>query len=336
MRYALSARGRLAALPCLITVVVMVTAGVSLPAAATPGTNPADSEGGSPSLQTALENASRGYTDAKKRLAASRKRQADLVRQQAELEKRMAPLSRDAEAVAEAAYSGARVDMLAAAFESRSIPGFLDRSAMLEYLSWQNNEKVDTFRAARDTLDRQRRKIDAEVRVQAAQEKAMAKRKADAERALAAVGGTLADGYGRSGLRAARSGPRGWGSCSMDDPTTSGCLTPRMAHALSQARAIGFTRYTRCFRLASFGEHGKGRACDFAASASGFGGAATGGDRTYGNRMAAWFVDNADRLGVLYVIWYRQIWMPGLGWRSYSGGGSPSSAHTNHIHLSVQ
>ena len=45
---------------------------------------------------------------------------------------------------------------------------------------------------------------------------------------------------------------------------------------------------------------------------------------------------NASRLGVLYVIWFRQIWMPGTGWRSYSGSGSPSAAHTNHVHLSVQ
>ena len=44
---------------------------------------------------------------------------------------------------------------------------------------------------------------------------------------------------------------------------------------------------------------------------------------------------NADRLGVLYVIWYRQIWMPGTGWRAYSGSGGPQRDHTNHVHLSV-
>jgi hypothetical protein len=46
-------------------------------------------------------------------------------------------------------------------------------------------------------------------------------------------------------------------------------------------------------------------------------------------------VKNASRLGVMYVIWYRQIWMPGQGWRSYSGSGGPSATHTNHVHLSV-
>jgi hypothetical protein len=170
----------------------------------------------------------------------------------------------------------------------------------------------------------------------------MAKRKSDAERALSAVGGGTADGPNGSGGRAARSAPRNSDGtfpsqgCSVDDPTSGGCLTARTSHALSQARAAGFSRFTACFRQASFGEHGKGRACDFSASASGFAGAATGGDRQYGNRLAAWCIANSDRLGVLYVIWFNRIWMPGTGWRAYNGGGSPSSAHTNHVHLSIQ
>ena len=63
---------------------------------------------------------------------------------------------------------------------------------------------------------------------------------------------------------------------------------------------------------------------------------ATGGDRVYGNNLAAFFVRNASQLAVLYVIWYRQIWLPATGWRSYGGAnGDPSSDHTNHVHLSV-
>ena len=70
-----------------------------------------------------------------------------------------------------------------------------------------------------------------------------------------------------------------------------------------------------CHRSGGSGEHPKGRACDFAAQKGGFGGDATGGDRTYGNNLAAYFLRNADRLGVLYVIWYRQIWLPSSGWQ---------------------
>ena len=129
-----------------------------------------------------------------------------------------------------------------------------------------------------------------------------------------------------------------WASegCSIGDPTSNGCLTPRTLHALQQAKAAGFTHYVHCWREASFGEHPKGRACDFAAAPGGFGGIATGSDRAYGNRLAAWFIDNADRLGVLYVIWFRQIWLPGIGWRSYQSSDDPAASHRNHVHLSVQ
>jgi hypothetical protein len=110
-----------------------------------------------------------------------------------------------------------------------------------------------------------------------------------------------------------------------------------MNHSYKEARLAGFSRYTACFRNASFGEHGKGRACDFSASKGGFkDAAATGNDKVYGSNLAAWCVNNADRLGVLYVIWYRRIWMPSTGWRAYNGGGGASAAHTNHVHLSVQ
>jgi len=63
------------------------------------------------------------------------------------------------------------------------------------------------------------------------------------------------------------------------------------------------------------GQHGDraGQPGDFAAQQDGFGGPATGSDRTYGNNLATFFVASADRLGVLYVIWYRQIWLPGSG-----------------------
>jgi hypothetical protein len=118
------------------------------------------------------------------------------------------------------------------------------------------------------------------------------------------------------------------------DPTTSGCLTPRTLHALQQARLSGFNHYTACWRQSTWGEHPLGRACDFAADVGGFGGVATGSSRDYGNRLAGYFIANASRLGVLYVIWYHQIWEPSNGWHYYKGDGTPSGDHMNHVHLS--
>jgi hypothetical protein len=121
------------------------------------------------------------------------------------------------------------------------------------------------------------------------------------------------------------------------EQATGGSITPRTAHAMVQAQAAGFTRFVSCYRsLEDGGEHPRGRACDFSVSPNGgFGGDATGEAFDYGNNLAAFFIFNADRLGILYVIWYQKIWLPGSGWRSYSGCCDASSKHTNHVHLSM-
>jgi hypothetical protein len=197
------------------------------------------------------------------------------------------------------------------------------------------------LRLAKEEAAKQQALLDAEVANEAKQLGELDKQKRAAEKALAAVGGLVTAGY-TGAVPDAQPAPRtasgGWPSesASLIDPTgTGGHITPRMYHALTEARLAGFRRFTRCWRTQSWGEHPRGRACDFSVSTGGFGGVATGGDKTYGNRLAAWCKKNAEALGVLYVIWFRQIWMPGIGWRAYSGRGDPSSEHTNHVHLSV-
>ncbi|MBN1172910.1 MAG: hypothetical protein JXA67_12110 [Micromonosporaceae bacterium] len=119
------------------------------------------------------------------------------------------------------------------------------------------------------------------------------------------------------------------------DPTTGqGCLTPRTAHVIDQARAAGYGK-PGCYRPSGPGEHPKGRACDWMMTS---GGAATGEQKARGDQFATWAVANADRLGIMYVIWYRQIWTPSQGWHAYTnpwGGDDPSGWHTNHVHISV-
>ncbi|MFG3423179.1 hypothetical protein [Micromonospora sp. NPDC048063] len=119
------------------------------------------------------------------------------------------------------------------------------------------------------------------------------------------------------------------------DPTTGrGCLTPRTAHVIAQAKQAGYGN-PGCYRPAGPGEHPKGRACDWMMTS---GGPATGAQRQRGDAMAAWAVANADRLGIMYVIWYRQVWSPARGWRPYRnpfGQTGPGGEHTNHVHISV-
>jgi hypothetical protein len=128
----------------------------------------------------------------------------------------------------------------------------------------------------------------------------------------------------------------------VDDPTpANGCITPRTLHALNEAKRAGYTWYVSCYRPGDRYEHPKGRACDFAAYPGGFVNRSAGGEnKAYGDRLAAFLVKNAKALGVMYVVWYCQIWQYGVGWHRYNSAGSncgdaPAPDHTNHVHLSV-
>jgi hypothetical protein len=317
----------------------------AFPAAAAPTPTPkpsgTDDEGGTPTLREVLEAAARGYLDAKAKLENSKKRQIELTLQLKQVEDRLAALVVEIGQVAAVAYRTGRLGTMTALLNSTSPDSFLERAAAADLIAMRDDAQMRRLTQAQAAVSQAKAAIDAEVREQQKQTAIMKKRRDDAQRALAAVGGRPTGGYVSASSPLARPAPRNsdgsWPreSCTIDDPTTSGCITPRMLHAYREARADGFTRYTSCYRSGGGGEHPKGRACDFAAQRGGFGGTATGGDRTYGNNLAAYFVRNADRLGVLYVIWYRQIWFPGNGWRSYSGCCNPAAMHTNHVHLSV-
>jgi hypothetical protein len=307
-----------------------------------------DDEGGSAELREQLEAASKGFIDAKAKLDASTKRQKELTAHLKQLEGELAGRSAALGELAGQAYRHGRLGPMTALLNSTSPDGFLERATALEAVANNEDRALDALTDSREQEARAKAAVDQEIREQTKQVAVMAARKKQAEGALAKAAaannnsGGSSGGITGSGGGTAKPAPRNsdgsWPSesCSQNDPTTSGCITPRTLHALQQAKAGGFTRYVSCYRSGGSGEHPKGRACDFAAQKGGFGGDATGGDRTYGNNLAAYFLRNADRLGVLYVIWYRQIWLPSSGWRSYGGaGGDPASDHTNHVHLSV-
>ncbi|MEH0937152.1 coiled-coil domain-containing protein [Micromonospora psammae] len=327
------------------------SAPIASPATAAPTTRLAapDDEGGTPALRAQLETASKGWLDAKAALERSTKRQQELNTQLKTVESELTVRSGKVGEIAGVAYRTGRLGPMSALLNSSSPEGFLDRAAALETVATNEDRELRDLLRTRDEANRTRAELNKEIVEQRKQITVMAKRKQQAERALAVAaadkpaatsGGGSARGTSTSNAKAAPRNPDGsWPSesCSVNDPTpANGCITPRTHNALKQAQAAGYTRYVSCYRPSGSGEHPKGRACDFAAQKNGFGGDATGGDRTYGNNLAAYFIRNADRLGVLYVIWYRQIWLPSSGWKSYSGAnGDPSSDHTNHVHLSM-
>jgi peptidoglycan DL-endopeptidase CwlO len=304
-----------------------------------------DEEGGTKSLRSALESAAKGHIEAKNKLENSKKRQKQLTVTLAQAKQRTTELQGRVSEVANRAYRQGRFNTMTLLLNASSPDAFMERALRLDQMAQVDGKALTGYREALETTQRAKQAIDLEIKEQQKQVTVMAKKKQQAEQALAIAGG----GASRSGFinansplakPAARNSDGSWPkeSCSVSDPSPGGggCITPRTLNAYQQARAAGFKRYTGCFSQRSSGEHPKGRACDFSAASSGFENVnASGGDRTYGNNLAAYFVKNASRLGVLYVIWYRQIWHPGTGWRAYSGSGGPSATHTNHVHLSV-
>ncbi|MEV1144383.1 hypothetical protein [Micromonospora sp. NPDC049799] len=328
--------GRRSPLIAVLAAVAMLLGVGAAPAYAEPN------EGGSKKLRDTLEATAKAHIEAQAKLTNSQRRQKELTSQLAAVEVRLVDLTEQVGEVAAQSYRLGRLSAAAMLLESTSPEAFLERAANLDTMAQRDGKKIRELTDVREEARAAKIAIDGEIREQQKQVLVMAKRKREAEAALAAVSSGSSGGFSGGSSTSARPAPRNsdgsWPSesCSVNDPTTSGCITPRTLNALQQTQAAGYKRYVSCYRSGGSGEHPKGRACDFSAAAGGFEDrTATGGDKAYGDALAAWHVRNAGRLGVLYVIWYRQIWHPGTGWRSYGGSGSPAADHTNHVHLSM-
>jgi hypothetical protein len=337
-------RRQLARAVTLIAAVFVLIAMAATPSSAAPGDPTAPPNEGTENMTLAqlIEATNAAWLDAQSALEASKKHQTELANQMAAIQRELAPIEAEVNVIAAAAYRTGGLRTAAAVLNSDSPETFMNRSLMVNTIALYNDRQLRKLNKLRADLTEAKKAIDAEVANQQKQADIMKKKKEETEKALALAGGKATGGFVSATSPVAAPAPRNPdGSypadpCIIDDPTTSGCVTRRMLHAYNEARKAGFGRYTSCFRPSGPYEHPKGRACDFAASASGFGGTATGNDRLYGNNLAAFFVRNASALAVLYVIWFRQIWTPSAGWHAYNGGSDPSSAHTNHVHLSVK
>lgn len=130
-----------------------------------------------------------------------------------------------------------------------------------------------------------------------------------------------------------------------DDPSTGGQITARLLHLYQQTLAAFPNTGWGCYspRPGTTSEHPLGRACDI----------------TFGNQIGQrpnpaqldagwavtnWMKDNADVLGVSYLIWQGQIWSVSRdaeGWRPYNGGGmhdpyDVTGGHYDHLHVTVK
>ncbi|MQA87444.1 MAG: hypothetical protein GEV03_23175 [Streptosporangiales bacterium] len=119
-------------------------------------------------------------------------------------------------------------------------------------------------------------------------------------------------------------------------PTSGDSITPRMQTVRDEIdRRFGPFVTIGCWRAGVGGEHPLGRACDFMLST---GGAMPSAENVeLGWAIANWARANADRLGIMYIIYRQQIWdiRSGGGWEMMEDRGSITANHYDHPHISV-
>jgi hypothetical protein len=318
----------------------------SAPALADPGTGSSaapDEKGGdelsdNATLNDVLESTNRKYVQAKAEVARSTAVQKVLAAQIKDAEVKRDALVPEVQAIAARQYENGPLTGSSFLLGSGSADDFLAKAVSLEEINSLNDHKLHELNQAIDDVNAKKAALDAEVRAQQTSLLAMQKQKESADQALQLVGGdSLTQGFVLAKSPVAAPAPRnaqgGFSpeKCTVDDPTTDGCITPRMLHLYQEVKKAGFNRFVGCHRNGGPFEHPKGRACDWSLQKSGFSVAHNADMKNYGNNVMAFLVRNADRLGIYYVIWFAQIWFPATGWHAYHG----VSNHKDHVHVSV-
>ncbi|HEX6685941.1 MAG TPA: hypothetical protein VF062_24405 [Candidatus Limnocylindrales bacterium] len=332
--------------------VVILTLGLAPPVAAQPEPDQTapPNEGGIPTLDTLRSNlqaAASRYIEAEAQLEASQKKQLEAQDKLTLAELDMTRVKASVANYAAEAYRTGRLGVIGMMLQANTQDEFLNRAVALNKMTQYDQTRLHAFLEAKKRAQDAKTEIDVQIQIQNGAKAEMAKRQAAAESALAAAGGTkVRVDFDASNLPTANPAPRNSDgslpsqSASVDDPTTGGRITPRLNHALSESKRLGWKWFVSCWRSGSQYEHPKGRACDWATHPDGFKGTAVENYKIYGDRLASFYVKNAKALGVMYVVWYCTIWVYGSGWRRYNStgsrcGDSPANDHTNHVHLSV-
>ncbi|WP_433346827.1 coiled-coil domain-containing protein [Micromonospora sp. CA-111912] len=319
-----------------------ILAGPAAPAFAAPSTPKPSGheEDDEPKLITdVIEAANRDYTQAQAKLNKSKDRQRKLDEEVKRAEQELNALAPQISEMAAQSYRTGRIGAMAMLLESGTPDSFVERATALDQLNMINARKLGEVNDAKEHAEQAKLAVEVEIREQIKQTAIMGGKQRDAKKALALVGGKgFTGGLVNATSPVAKIAPGrtsdgDWRpeSCSENDPTTSGCITPRTLHAYKETKKANFHRFVGCYRPGGPWEHPKGRACDWSLQKSGFAPWHNNDTRMYGNNLAAFLIRNADRLGIYYVIWNRQIWFPASGWSSYSG----PSDHTDHVHMSL-
>ncbi|GIF15210.1 coiled-coil domain-containing protein [Actinoplanes teichomyceticus] len=316
------------------------------PAHAAPGgSSSAPAEGDeSDDLSEQIESTNRRFVNAKAAVSASKKNQKALATQIKAAEQRRDQLVPEVNQIARQQYQIGNLSSLSFLLRADSSSDFLDKAVTLEEINKLHDAKLHELNTLLKKITSDKARLDAEVRNEEQQLSVQKKLRDSAQDQLELLGGstginkTITNGFvdakSARALPAPRNSSGGFSpeSCNQTDPTTNGCITKRTLHMYKEVRKAGFNLFVGCHRDGGPFEHPKGRACDWSLQKTGFSSAHNDKMMRYGNDLTAFLVRNADRLGIYYVIWYKQIWFPATGnWHAYHG----PSDHTDHVHVSL-
>ncbi|RCV55868.1 coiled-coil domain-containing protein [Marinitenerispora sediminis] len=274
-------------------------------------------------LEDEYDGELRQYTDAKE---AAEKAAARLAQVEEELEEARASVGQ----FAATQYKGTGLDPAIELALSGSPESVLEDAAVIGQVSHSNSSRVLALTELRE--EREQASEEADAALDEAQELVdeLEEQRDEVleriERYEAEQVPEPAAGAG-SGNGTVPESAKGWG---FDG------ATPRMAAIRDEIiMTFGAPYDVGCLRPGDPGEHGSGRACDFMMSAGGA--SPSAGNRELGTQIAEYARANADRLGVMYVIWEQRIWdsrNPGAGWRQMEDRGSITQNHYDHVHVS--
>lgn len=226
-------------------------------------------------------------------------------------------------------YQGSSLDTAMPLLGAGDPHASIHAAALLQQRTDEQAEGLKQFAITRE--GRRLARESAARRARELQEKAakLGQEKRTAEKLIARIKDTLEEIVPTPGLR------RSDGTWAPQIPTGPDNVTPRTRLLRTQAESrFSFPSGVGCYRTRQDGgEHPQGRACDFMITRGGTW--PSPAQSALGDRLAAWAIANARRLGVKYVIYKQRIWQGG-GWRTMSDRGSITENHQDHVHVSMQ
>ncbi|MQA87972.1 MAG: hypothetical protein GEV03_25935 [Streptosporangiales bacterium] len=239
--------------------------------------------------------------------------------------------------LAAARYKSGRIDpviMLATSDDPRVV---LDQAATAEHLARNDQDRLREMQSLMEA--RRRAQQEAQARVTETR-RLVARLEAKKDKVAELIEKYEAEEAAREEREAQSSGSSGYTPTPhAKSPVIGGgsSITPRMQDVLTEVdQRFGPFSSIGCYRATNDGgEHPLGRACDFMLSTGGSMPSSENVD--HGWAVANWARDNADRLGVMYIIYRQQIWdvRSGGGWRAMEDRGSITANHYDHVHISV-